>query len=104
MVLKNGSPKGSIVCIPKGGQTQPIATDGDKLLWKKHQNIAKNNITSDATNSIKPCNKFHRTFAVWCPSFASWIIFQNQQVKQKAKPMRAKFNWCFMKGVKPECK
>jgi len=30
-VLTKGSPHGSIACVPLGGHTQPIKTDGAKL-------------------------------------------------------------------------
>ena len=33
-VFNNGTPNGLRACIPWGGHTTPISTDGDKLLWK----------------------------------------------------------------------
>lgn len=40
--------------MPSGGQTPPMAIDGDKLAWKKAQKNGKNSIASDAKNSNIP--------------------------------------------------
>jgi hypothetical protein len=54
VVFNNGNPHGSKVTIPKGGQIQPIPTEGAKLQWKKAQKKLKKNITSDAINKHIP--------------------------------------------------
>lgn len=53
-VFKSGIPQGSSVSIPKGGQIQPISTDGDKLEWKNAQKKEKKNITSETINKAIP--------------------------------------------------
>jgi len=40
-VFKKGKPHGFKVLIPSGGQTHPIATDGETAEWKKAQKKAK---------------------------------------------------------------
>lgn len=50
-----------------GGQTQPIATAGDKLTWKNAQKNAKKNITSETINNAIPQRNPLRTTCVWCP-------------------------------------
>jgi len=41
MVFNNGKPQISNGWIPLGGHTPPMATEGDKLKWKKAQKKAK---------------------------------------------------------------
>jgi hypothetical protein len=53
-VLTNGRPQISIGWIPLGGQTVPIAIEGDKLKWKNPQKNAKKNITSETINNAIP--------------------------------------------------
>jgi len=43
-VFNKGSSKGFIVCIPKGGHSEPITISGLIALWKKAQNIDKKKI------------------------------------------------------------
>jgi len=50
--------------MPWGGHTQPIATEGDKLAWKKAQKKAKKNITSETINNPIPNRKPLRTACV----------------------------------------
>ena len=68
IVFHRGNPHGSKATITKGGQTQPIPIEGDKLQWKKAQKKLKKNIISDAMNkdipNLTPC----WTLNVWLPS------------------------------------
>lgn len=51
-----------------GGHIEPISIAGDKLAWKKAQNKAKNNITSEVINKIIPKRKPSCTVCVWQPA------------------------------------
>jgi hypothetical protein len=53
-VFNNGTSKGSKICIPTGGHTDPNDTSGAKELWKKAQKNDTKNITSDKMNKIIP--------------------------------------------------
>jgi len=53
-VLTKGKPHGSIGCVPLGGHTHPIKTEGARLKWKKAQKNAKKNNTSETINKIIP--------------------------------------------------
>ena len=62
-VFNNGIAKGSKGVIPNGGQDPPISTAGDKLEWKKAQNIDKKANTSlTINNTIPSINPFFTCF------------------------------------------
>jgi len=53
-VFKKGSSKGVKTSISLGGQTQPIATEGERLEWKKAQKNPTKNIISETIKRITP--------------------------------------------------
>jgi len=53
-VFNKGTSKGFKICIPTGGQTEPILISGAKALWKNPQKNEKKNITSDKMNNNIP--------------------------------------------------
>jgi len=57
IVFANGKPQTFKTCVPKGGQTAPIAVEGDKLKWKNAQKNATKSITSETINKIIPNRK-----------------------------------------------
>jgi hypothetical protein len=63
-VFKKGNSKGLRTSISLGGQTQPMATEGDKLEWKKAQKKPKKNIISETINKITPERRPCWTFKV----------------------------------------
>lgn len=77
IVLTSGSINGSntsISLIPTGGQTPPIAMEGDKAPWKKDQKNGKNSIASDTKNRSMPYLSASCTLKVWCPPLRASII------------------------------
>jgi hypothetical protein len=66
-VFNKGNSKGFTGSIPIGGHWLPNSTVGVKALWKKAQNIAKKNITSDTINKITPKFNPFCTAKVWLP-------------------------------------
>ena len=69
-----------IASIPSGGQLAPSSTVGASALWKKAQNIATKNITSEIINNITPRFNPFWTAAVWFPnSVPSVVISLNQK-------------------------
>src|SRR4051794_10774413 len=67
-VFKNGNSNGFKTSIPLGGQTQPIATAGERLEWKKAQKKPTKNIISETIKRITPYRCPCCTLTVWCPS------------------------------------
>ena len=67
MVLSKGSSNGFMDSIPIGGHFAPSSIVGDKALWKKAQNIARKNRTSDIINNATPIFKPLCTASVWLP-------------------------------------
>jgi urease accessory protein UreE len=63
-VFRKGNSKGFSTSISLGGQTHPIATEGDKLEWKKAQKKPKKNIISETINKITPDRRPCWTFKV----------------------------------------
>jgi len=69
-----------IASTPNGGQLAPSSTVGASALWKKAQNIATKNITSEIINNITPRFNPFWTAAVWLPnSVPSVVISLNQK-------------------------
>ena len=66
-IFNKGIFNGFKTFIPKGGQTEPKTTLGDKLAWKKAQKNEKKNITSEIIKSITPNLRPCWTFLVWYP-------------------------------------
>lgn len=67
IVLSRGTPVGSKVWIPKGGQVLPISTDGAKLLWKKAQKKDLKNKISETINKSIPYRSPSSTIKEWRP-------------------------------------
>ena len=53
-VFNRGTPKGSRVVIPVGGQQPPISGEGARLEWKKAQKKPRKKKTSEVINRIMP--------------------------------------------------
>ena len=63
-MFSNGILNGLIGVIPIGGQQHPNSGVGASLLWKKAQNQAKKNRTSDKINKIIPNRSPVATYVV----------------------------------------
>jgi len=68
-VFNRGTWKGLNTWIPKGGQTLPISTLGDNLLWKKAQKKLKKKKISETINKAIPHRKPNSVIDVCNP----WI-------------------------------
>jgi hypothetical protein len=82
IVFHKGSPQGSKVLMPIGGQIQPIPIDGDKLQWKNAQKKLKKNINSEAMNKHIPNRIPSWTLNVWWPSNVASIMMSENQRKR----------------------
>ena len=75
-VLTKGSINGSrtyMSLIPTGGQTPPIATEGDRAPWKNAQKNGKNSIASETKNKSIPYISASCTRFVWWPSTVDYF-------------------------------
>ena len=88
-VFTKGKPQISKGCIPLGGHTQPTATEGDRLAWKKAQKKAKKNIISETIKRIIPYRNPRRTEMVWYPRPDSQTTVRNHANKTVEKKNHA---------------
>ena len=86
--------------MPNGGQTDPISTLGDNLLWKNAQKNLKKKKISEIINKAIPQRKPNSTIEVWSPwivpsrliSRHHWIITSNKTVNPRINKNR-EFKW-----------
>ena len=91
-VFTRGKPQTSKDWILFGGQTPPIAIDGERLTWKKAQKKAKKNIISETINNTIPYRNPCLTVNVWCPCPDSITTVINQENKTVEKINQAAWN------------
>lgn len=53
-MFSSGTSNGSIICIPTGGQIDPIETSGPRAAWKYPQKKEKKKQISDRINNSIP--------------------------------------------------
>ena len=91
-VFRRGTWKGSIQNRLNGGHIDPKSFPGFKLLWKKAQNQAEKNNTSEKINKSIPHFNPSRTSKLWNPLFLSRLTSRHQENEKEKSNTNIKNN------------